>query len=131
MRAIDLPAPEIGQRIILIERERLVVVGEREVVLAHLAVHLAAVGISLRVIRIDPDRAVEIGKRFLIAAGAAEHAAAHVIGLRVVRIALHDFGKRRNVGRRCRLRFGVLGRYAAAAAAEVECCAARCERGCA
>ncbi len=128
--AIHLSASEVRERVVLVERERLVVVGERQVLLAHLAMHLAAVGVSLRVVGIDRDRAIEIGERFRVAPGAAEHAAAHVVGLRVVRIALHDFGERRDIGRRRRLRLGVLGRGAAATAtAEVERRAARRERG--
>ena len=93
-------AAEIGGRIVRVERERLVVVGERQVELIGFAVDQPAVGVGLRVFRIDADRLVEIGERLGVAAGFAEHRAAHVVGLRVLRIALHHLGQRGDIGGR-------------------------------
>ncbi len=63
LRAKNLAAAEIGGRIILIDRHRFVVVGERGVELLHLPMHLPAVREGLCVVRIDGDGLVEVGER--------------------------------------------------------------------
>ena len=62
---IDDAAAEIGRRVGGVDRQRLVVVGKRQIELAGLAVEQAAIGIGLRVIGIEADRLVEIGERVL------------------------------------------------------------------
>ena len=95
-----MPRPRYGHRVVRIEGQRLVVVGEREIELAGLAVDQAAVAVGLGVVRIEADRLVEIGERLVVAAGLAVHRAAHVVGLRIVRIALHHAAQRGDVGGR-------------------------------
>ena len=64
--AVDDAAAEIGRRIRAIDRQRLVVIGERQIELTGLPIEQRPVGVGLRVIGIETDRLVEIGQRLLV-----------------------------------------------------------------